>query len=615
MLEANSHLRDKAILSLEESINDYYGTCIRLKEEEIVKYKYKGYTNGWSIEIGVSGYRFACHVLINNSFPFSSPRFFIKDYKSLLYKVPHIDIDGLLCLGDCGYNYFYGMRSIKPLHSAAYKLLDQGLSGQLNHDFQQEFLNYWSMEASYTAFSCIKKVCTKVLKISYCIIHGKVYFFDSENMGREWLRKRFLSQSDKFIAEAAKFYPTLCLSIPSIWLPTEYPRSGKDILSLATIHGPEAVISLLECTPCSGEDYLPVLFSFQTGPTVTFAATRINELVTSHGPHRMVRSRKSRRKARNTSQVKEVGLLFFSPAAKLSNIFVQRIDADWLYYRGEAGQSGRNRQLREVKVAIFGCGSLGAQVADTLCKAGVGTMALFDPETLSWDNVYRHLLGTDSIGMNKAAALGTFLKQKFPEIHIINFDLHWEQHYKNDTHPKLNKFDLILSLIGDNENKTEQFLSLCTHHEHLFPPVIFGWTEVWGAAGHALLLGHQANDGCLMCSDNGEEQLRNVFIFDSEQFISLPECSTVFAPYGFIDTLPVVSMISELALDFFFNAEIFNNYRIWVANLNKISKYGGKINQWAQDKFGYIGGEQVIRTNWVADENCKVCHADKIQRM
>lgn len=614
MPEFESRLRDEAILNLERAIGAFYGTCIPLKEPELGIHKKKGYNDGWLVEIGVAGRRFVCHILIHTSFPFSPPRLFVQDYKSLLNKIPHIGSDGLLCLGETGYDYFSGRRSIKPLHQIAYSLLERGLSGQLNHDFQQEFLNYWCIEASGTDFCCIKKACSStVSKIAYCIIRGKVYFFDNESSGRDWLRKRFPSQGGNSAAESAKFYPTVCLPIPSIWLPSEYPKSGRDILSLTNTYFPESVPLLLDCTPCSGEDYLAVLFLFKTGSMTTFAATRIYEPRTSRGPHKTLKSRGSRRKVRNGSQVREVGLLFFSCTAKLSKMLVQRIDADWLHYRGEAGKSGRYSQLREVKVAIFGCGSLGAQVADTLCKAGVGTLALFDPDTLSWDNIYRHLLGPASIGENKASALAASLSQKFPEAHILGINSKWEHHLREQSKPQLHQFDLIISLIGDDENKIEQFLSLCTHHEHLFPPVIFGWTEVWGAAGHAVLLGNQPKDGCLMCKDNGKEQLRNVFIFDSEQFVTLPECSTVFAPYGFIDTLPVVSIIAELAFETFFDDEVKSNYRIWVSNINKVKQYGGEISQWALDRFGNISGEQVIRTKWIADGNCGVCHANCVQ--
>lgn len=613
-MPVSGHLRNKAIHNLEEAIEAFYGACIPLKEPELNIHKGKGYRDGWLVEIRVAGRRFVCHILINDSFPFSPPRFFIEDYKSLLNKIPHIGSDGLLCLGDTNYNYFSGRHSIRPLHRAAYNLLERGLSGQLNHDFQQEFLNYWCMEASDIDFCCIRKICSsRVSKIAYCIIRDKVYFFDNESTGRDWLKKIFPPQSGKSVAENTKFYPTVCLPIPNIWLPSEYPKSGKDILSLTKTYYPESVSLLLNCTPSSGENYLPVLFLFQTGSMTTFVATRICEPRTSRGPRKTLNTRSSKITVRKTSQIKEVGILFFSPSAKLRNMLVQRIDADWLYYRGEAGQSGRNKKLREAKIAILGCGSLGAQVADTLCKAGVGTLALFDPDALSWDNIYRHLLGPASIGKNKALALSIFLSQKFPESHILGIDSKWEHYLRKKSQPQLHQFDLIISLIGDDEDKTEQFLSLCTHQEYLFPPVIFGWTEVWGAAGHAVLLGNQPLDGCLLCKYKGKEQLNNIFIFDSNQFITLPECSTVFAPYGFIDTLPVVSIIVELAFDALLNEEVKNNYRIWVSNINRIKQYGGKISQWSLERFGNFNGEQVIRTNWIADGNCGACHANCVQ--
>jgi hypothetical protein len=613
MPESDNLLRKEAILGLEVSIRAIYGACIPLDGFDLDIHKKNGYTRGWKVEINVVGQRFICHLLINNSFPFSSPRFFLQDYQSFLNKIPHLGRDGLLCLGETGYDYFRGRRSVKTLHRIVYNLLEQGLSGTLNHDFRLEFLNYWSIDTEHTAYVCIKRPHTAPLKIVYCIYRGRVYFFDNTKIGLEWLRQRFSTTKDKHFEKLAKFYPTVCLPIDRIWLPSEYPKSGKDILMLTKNYGGDANYTLLECTPCSGEVSLPILFSFQSESSLTFVATKVYEPTSSRGPGKIKKARGSRIKVRSSTSIGDQGLQFFTPTTKIRNMNVQRIDSDWLHYRSEAGQSDRNCHLRDMSVAILGCGSLGAQVADILCKTGIGTMALFDPDILSWDNIYRHHLGPDYIGQNKAEALADVLRQKFPEAHIHSVSSKWEQHFGEGTEPQLLQFDLIISLIGDDENNTEQLLAYYTHKESMFPPVIFGWTEVWGAAGHALLLGHQPGDGCLMCTDNGEMQLRNIFSFESDQFINIPACNTVFAPYGFIDTLPIVSMIAELALDVFSEDELIYNYRIWIANIEKIKKNGGKINQWVKDRFSNIFGEQVIRTHWVSDKKCEVCHANQVQ--
>ena len=613
MPESDSLLWEKAIIELEDSIKLFYGYCLPLNNEELDIHKNKGYHKGWKVEFRVSGYCLPCHLLINHSFPFSSPRFFVQDYSIFLKKIPHLGNDGILCLGETGYDYFYGRRSIKALHNKAYALLNQGLIGECNHDFQDEFLNYWCLGADFTAYACINNLLSIPFEIVYCDIDGRVYFFNNQKSGREWLNKRFPNQKASNSAKSIEFRPTICFPVEEIWFPNEYPTSGKDILSLAKAYGQNFINMLLECTPCQGEHSLPILFSFQVNSSPTFVATEVYEPRTSRGPGKTQFARNSRRKVNKSARIGDQGLPFFTSSAHLSNMNVQRVDSAWLHYRGGEGKSNRQHELTEVKVAILGCGALGAQVADTLCKAGIGTVALFDPDILSWDNLYRHLLGPEFVGQNKAEALANFLQQKFPEANIQGFSSKWEKHFSEGVEPRFQQYELIVSLIGEEENNVEQLLSYCTHNVPNFPRIIFGWTEVWGAAGHALLMGHLKGDGCLMCADNGETQLRNVFSFETDQTLSTPACSTVFAPYGYIDTLPIVSMISGLALEILSEAEVVDNYRIWISCIEKIKKAGGELNQWIESKFGRVVGEQIIRSKWVPDKNCGVCNANQIQ--
>ncbi|MBD5704672.1 ThiF family adenylyltransferase, partial [Citrobacter freundii] len=55
-------------------------------------------------------------------------------------------------------------------------------------------------------------------------------------------------------------------------------------------------------------------------------------------------------------------------------------------------RSGAEESLLNKKVMIVGCGSVGGDVADKLAASGVGRLDLYDPETLSLNNLYRHIL-------------------------------------------------------------------------------------------------------------------------------------------------------------------------------------------------------------------------------
>lgn len=62
-------------------------------------------------------------------------------------------------------------------------------------------------------------------------------------------------------------------------------------------------------------------------------------------------------------------------------------------------------KLRNSHVALLGLGGVGGACAEALCRAGVGEMTLFDPDTVSESNVNRQLIAVCStVGLPKTEA-------------------------------------------------------------------------------------------------------------------------------------------------------------------------------------------------------------------
>ena len=73
-------------------------------------------------------------------------------------------------------------------------------------------------------------------------------------------------------------------------------------------------------------------------------------------------------------------------------------------------------RLRRSHVAVFGLGGVGSYAAEALARSGVGTLDLFDKDTVSLTNLNRQIIALHStLGMPKAQVMAE-------RIHDINPD-------------------------------------------------------------------------------------------------------------------------------------------------------------------------------------------------
>ena len=65
-------------------------------------------------------------------------------------------------------------------------------------------------------------------------------------------------------------------------------------------------------------------------------------------------------------------------------------------------QNMTSNKLRAKRVAVFGVGGVGGYAAETLVRAGIGTIDVFDNDTVALTNLNRQLIATDAtIGQSK----------------------------------------------------------------------------------------------------------------------------------------------------------------------------------------------------------------------
>ena len=74
--------------------------------------------------------------------------------------------------------------------------------------------------------------------------------------------------------------------------------------------------------------------------------------------------------------------------------------------------------IRDKRVLVAGCGSVGSGVAMQLARSGVRHFTLIDPDQVEWPNLTRTTYGHKDVGRSKVDALSDGLTAVFPDIRV-----------------------------------------------------------------------------------------------------------------------------------------------------------------------------------------------------
>ncbi|MGN1118687.1 MAG: ThiF family adenylyltransferase [Acutalibacteraceae bacterium] len=81
---------------------------------------------------------------------------------------------------------------------------------------------------------------------------------------------------------------------------------------------------------------------------------------------------------------------------------------------------GSTQLLKDKKVIVFGAGGVGSYVLEALSRAGVGTIAVCDSDTVALSNINRQLIATHkTVGTDKVEAVRQRILEIDPEINVI----------------------------------------------------------------------------------------------------------------------------------------------------------------------------------------------------
>lgn len=210
---------------------------------------------------------------------------------------------------------------------------------------------------------------------------------------------------------------------------------------------------------------------------------------------------------------------------------VQRADPGFALPRG-----GAVTTLESKKVVVFGCGAVGSHLASLLASSGVGRLLLVDKETFTAANLYRHLLGAESLGLKKAIALRDHLHRRFPDLVVAALAKMVEEALEENL-DDIKDAALVVLALGDEtlERRLDQYFGAKVRRVHV-------WLEPLGIGGHALACGSPQIRGCLHCLYKNDDQFGLVnmaaLVAPGQTFRkAIGGCAGTFTPFGAADAV------------------------------------------------------------------------------
>ncbi|HID9277408.1 TPA: ThiF family adenylyltransferase, partial [Enterobacter kobei] len=243
-------------------------------------------------------------------------------------------------------------------------------------------------------------------------------------------------------------------------------------------------------------------------------------------------------------------------------------------------RSGANQSLLGKKVMLVGCGSVGGEVADKLAASGVGHIHLCDPDSLSLNNLYRHILPPAFVSCPKTVALWLNLNSKYPWLEITGDMTKLLALRDRKT---LSSFDLIIIAIGSptQERMFHDYLI----KEKIKVPVINTWVEGYGVGGHSVL-DIPGTPGCLRCAyvdpenfSRGLSSNLNFLATNQDLTRNHAGCGDAFLPYSYTSSTLTALITVDLAVKYLSHRVNVSSRVSWKGSSEDAIKYGFVLSE------------------------------------
>jgi sulfur-carrier protein adenylyltransferase/sulfurtransferase len=513
---------------------------------------------GWRFAADFPGGLRRLDVIVTAGFPFVPARIALVDRPRFL-TWPHVEKDGVLCLfpDTTTMSVDEPYDGIAALLKEAFAMVEDAIAGKLEDDFRTEFLTYWNHAQRGDGGTVLSLLDPGPPSRRVRVWEGvnQTIIAENDEQLRAWLR----NAAPKVATSKIKPRTGAFVWLDRVPTPAEYPSSAGDVYALAEHNGAAELLDelLREALPRSFVSFGTLADS---GPALATVVVKRPAVVRGRDPLTAG--------FRPSIVPEHVARSRFFGGERCDRHSIERVDPAWIHGRD---RDARVPRLGGSVVALLGCGSVGAPVAHALARSGIGKLILVDKQVLKSANVGRHPLGVESIDDHKSAALARQIRAALPHVEVVHHVTDVQELLLRDDGP-LAGADLIVSAMGDwpAESLLDEWHA--AHGRRV--PVVYGWTESYAAAGHAIVIAAPGDSLRAGLDAYGTPHLIAArWAQDPRRYE--PACGAAFDPYGPVELGFVTSMVAQTALDALLGQVRSGTHRIWLARRAAVEAAGG----------------------------------------
>ncbi|MBS5865458.1 MAG: ThiF family adenylyltransferase [Coriobacteriaceae bacterium] len=427
---------------------------------------------------------------------------FVKDYGESFPFIPHVDAKGKICLCNIDNTLvnpdpacFYEM--IAACVNRGVEILTEGIVGNNEDDFISEFDSYWAQLPGVIKAKVDISTDVGIHKISFTVNQ-----VSKESGNRKQRRNK--SKTRQRSVRKNSMDSNRCWIVASEHPSALYEwgrrvavqngaylrvEAGEAVLppDIRTNLKPSYVNSLLDRV-ATDQQALALNKSCRS-PLILFDIVEPNDQVVSVGVL-----------VKNGLYIDQEDRYHVSNMAEIKPVYIEKMDRRSLMSRTQFSHPNSQSRMSSTaenpfegkKYLLVGCGSVGGYIASMMIKSGCDHIYIVDPELLSAENIFRHVLGKSSLGKSKSQAMKDHLESNVPGLEVVSMDTTFEKALRARRF-NLSSFDCVVSAVGNpNVNRLiDDSLREC----HAESDAIFVWNEPLDIGCHATFVPRENYQG------------------------------------------------------------------------------------------------------------------------